>query len=238
FLSLFSFSRISKKIIFHATDKQEQSDIQKYFRSSAAVYLIENIPNSNPQWSSRNKKMGELKCVFVSRIHPIKNLLYAINVVKGVAGCIVQFDVYGTVEDEKYLQKCREAVARANPHTQINFLGPVANVNILKMLEEYHLFFLPTQGENFGHVIFEALTSGCVVLISDKTPWKDLEQKNAGWALPLNDNRNFAQKIKEMCEMGEDELNVRSKAAFEYAKQHLLSTDLKRRYADLFQSTD
>lgn len=238
FLSLFSFSRISKKIVFHATDKQEQRDIQKYFPGSAEVHLIENIPNSSPQWSPRSKKIGELKCVFISRIHPIKNLLYAINVVKSVAGCTVQFDIYGTGEDEKYFQKCREAVAWANPHTQINFMGPVANVNVLQTLENYHVFFLPTQGENFGHVIFEALTSGCVVLISDKTPWKNLEEANAGWTLSLNDNRNFAQKIKDMCEMSEAEINVRSKAAFDYAKQYLLSTDLKGRYAELFQSSE
>ncbi len=151
---------------------------------------------------------------------------------------VVPFSLMYTVrlKTRSISQKCREAVAGANPHTQINFKGPIAHTEIFKTLKDYHLFFLPTQGENFGHIIFEALTSGCVVLISDKTPWKGLEQKNAGWALPLNDNRNFAQKIKEMCELSEDELNVRSKAAFEYAKQYLLSTNLKRRYADLFQS--
>ena len=159
FLSLFSLTRISKRIVFHATDKQEESDIHKYFKSSAHVCLIENIPNANALWSARHKKFGDLKCVFLSRIHPIKNLLYAINVIKSVAGCTVQFDVYGPIEDAKYFEKCREAVSRANPHTQINFKGPIANVDVFKTLKDYHLFFLPTQGENFGHVIFEALTS-------------------------------------------------------------------------------
>ena len=76
------------------------------------------------------------------------------------------------------------------------------------------------------------------MLISDKTPWKNIEEKNAGWALPLNDNRNFAQKIKEMCNMSESEVNVRSKAAFDYAKQYLSSMNLKGKYANLFQSTE
>lgn len=238
FLSLFSFSKISKKIIFHATDSQEEKDIQKYFKNVAQVFLIENIPNINPRWSTRHKKEGDLKCVFVSRIHPIKNLLYAINVVKSVAGCTVQFDVFGAVEDEKYFQKCRESVATANPHTQINFKGPVANTSLFNTLEEYHLFFLPTQGENFGHVIFEAMSSGCVVLISDKTPWKDIDAKNAGWALPLNDNRIFAQKVKEVCEMSEIQFNTKSKAAFDYANEYFGSMNLKGKYSTLFQTAD
>src|SRR5687768_13026242 len=62
FLSLFSLSKISRKIVFHATDKQEQIDIQKYFRHTAEVHLIENIPNINAQWTPRNKQPHQLNC--------------------------------------------------------------------------------------------------------------------------------------------------------------------------------
>lgn len=238
FLSLFSLSRIAKKIVFHATDSQEKSDIQKYFKSSAEVVLIENIPNANATWSSRLKKEGEIKCVFVSRIHPIKNLLFAINVIKSLAGCNVWFDIYGVIEDEKYFEKCREAVSRANPHIRISFKGPVANSSLFKVLEEYHLLFLPTQGENFGHVIFEALSCGCLVLISDKTPWSDVSTRNAGWALPLNDNRTFAQKLKDVCDMSMEEFSEKSMAAFQYATAYLNSMNLKGKYLSLFQTAD
>lgn len=238
FLSLFSLSRISKKIVYHATDKQEELDIRKYFKNNAQVYLIQNIPNVNEQWIARNKQPGQLNCVFISRIHPIKNLLYAINVVKSLAGCSVLFDIYGTIEDEKYFQKCREAASRANTHVHIHYKGAIANSKIFNVLENYHVFFLPTQGENFGHVIFEALSSGCVLLISNKTPWRDLQEKNAGWAIPLNDNRNFADKLRQLCTMNEELFNEKSKAAYQYAKDYLLSMNLKSRYLSLFQSTE
>jgi hypothetical protein len=42
-------------------------------------------------------------------------------------------------------------------------------------LAEYDLFLFPTLGENYGHVISEALASGCPVVISDQTPWRNLE---------------------------------------------------------------
>jgi glycosyltransferase involved in cell wall biosynthesis len=238
FLSLFSLSRMSRKIVFHATDKQEQLDIQKNFGDKAQVLLIENIPNINSAWLPRSKQPGQINCVFISRIHPIKNLLYAINVVKSIAGCSVLFDIYGTVEDEKYFQKCREAISGANPHIHINYKGPVANTNIFNVLENYHVFFLPTLGENFGHVIFEALTSGCVLLISDKTPWKEVQSKSAGWALPLNNKKDFVEKIIGLCNMTEVEINLKSKAAFQYAQEYVSSMNLKSRYASLFETSE
>lgn len=238
FLSLFSFSRISKKIIFHATDKQEEEDIKKYFRNQAQVYLIENIPNISTRWQPRHKQPGQLNCVFISRIHPIKNLLFAINILKGISGCSVLFDIYGTIEDEKYYQKCREAVSRANPHININFKGPVANARIFDVLQNYHVFFLPTQGENFGHVIFEALTSGCVLLISDKTPWKNLEENNAGWAISLNDTKSYLNRVRELCMMSESDFNVKSLAAHDYARKHLGSMNFRQKYLSLFQATE
>lgn len=238
FLSLFALSRISRQIIFHATDKQEQVDIQRYFRNKAQVFLIENIPNVSDNWTARNKQPGQLNCIFVSRIHPIKNLLYAINVVKSITACSVWFDIYGTVEDEKYFQRCLAAMSQANPRVHINFKGAVANSSIFNVLENYHVFFLPTEGENFGHVIFEALSSGCVLLISDRTPWKDLRERNAGWALPLKDSRSFADKLHQLCSMNEEVFNEKSRAAFQYARECLASMNLKKRYSSLFQNTE
>ena len=237
FLSLFALTRISKKIVFHATCKQEEDDIKKYFQNNVQVELIQEIPNIYQKWNRRNKQPGQLNCIFISRIHSIKNLLYAIDLVKTLAGCSVLFDIYGPVEDEKYYNRCRAAASQANPHIQINFNGPVANTKIFDLLQNYHVFLLPTEGENFGHIIFEALTSGCAILISDKTPWKDVEAKNVGWALPLNDAPGFTDKLEQLCKMNEEQFNRKSKAAFQYAQDYVASMDLPNRYSSLFQTT-
>ena len=52
------------------------------------------------------------------------------------------------------------------------------------------------RGENFGHVIHEALRAGLPLIISDKTPWQQLEEKGVGWALPLNNPGAFAKRIE------------------------------------------
>jgi glycosyltransferase involved in cell wall biosynthesis len=44
---------------------------------------------------------------------------------------------------------------------------------------------LPSRGENFGHIVPEAWAAGCPVLVSDRTPWRNLAQQGVGWDLPL-----------------------------------------------------
>ncbi len=69
------------------------------------------------------------------------------------------------------------------------------------MLAGYHLLVLPTRGENFGHVILEALLAGCPVLVSDQTPWRGLASRRAGWDLPLAAPDRFRAAVDEVVAM-------------------------------------
>ena len=76
---------------------------------------------------------------------------------------------------------------------------------------------MSTWGKNFGHAISEALNLATLVIISDKTPWKNLQEKMAGWDLPLNEKK-FTEVLQCCLKMDNAEYLKLSNAAFELGK--------------------
>ena len=76
--------------------------------------------------------------------------------------------------------------------------GPIAPGDVASVMRLHDLFLFPTHGENFGHVIAEALKEGCPVLIANNTAFRGLEKLHAGWDLPVDDVEGF-RRIVKMC---------------------------------------
>ncbi|QPI75397.1 glycosyltransferase [Sphingobium sp. Cam5-1] len=81
------------------------------------------------------------------------------------------------------------------------------------------MFFLPTLGENFGHVIIEALGAGTPALISDRTPWRDFDRAGCGWIMPLGNAQLFADRIDSLFEEEPRVSEGRRAAAIDYARR-------------------
>ena len=76
---------------------------------------------------------------------------------------------------------------------------------------------MPSEGENFGHAILEALSAGCPVIISDMTPWKSLESKKIGWDLSLDNPENFVDAIETAAAMNQETYGEWSNNAISFA---------------------
>jgi glycosyltransferase involved in cell wall biosynthesis len=133
---------------------------------------------------SRDKPAGAARFVFVSRISPKKNLLQAIRCLAPVRDRAT-LHVYGPIEDRDYWARC-EALA-ASLGVNARHEGAVAPEDVPGVFASHDYFLFPTLGENFGHVIVEALAAGCPVLLSDRTPWSGVAERGAGWTVPLDD---------------------------------------------------
>jgi glycosyltransferase involved in cell wall biosynthesis len=236
FFYLFSLTGWLKRIVFHATDKQEQEDIKKYFPDARSV-LAENIPYRDiAPWSPATKEPGKLRCIFISRIHPKKNLHFFLERLKELpADADLSFDIYGIVDDEPYAELCRRIIASLPPNIKVQFCGPLPNHQVFATLKQYHLFVLPTLGENFGHAVYESLSAGVPVLISDQTPWQNLAPQKAGWDVPLRDVQQYVSVIGQLSAMDQQEYNSWSKGAHQFARNYIDSFDYVSKYVDLFQ---
>ena len=105
--------------------------------------------------------------------------------ITGLRGRIT-FNIFGPLEDMAYWEKCRRIIEKLPANIQGHYQGILDHDEVIRVMAMHDLFFLPTHGENFGHVIVEALAAGCPILISDQTPWRDLEKEGVGWDLPLS----------------------------------------------------
>ena len=209
----------------HATSEQEAEEIHRGCPWARNIVVGPNVRSLGPlpQAAPRTDD-GRLHIVFLSRIDRKKNLDYAIRVLSKVRAPVT-FDIFGPANDSAYWAECEQLISRLPAHVEVHYRGSIPNADVAATLAGYDLFLLPTRGENFGHAIFDALEVGLPVLISDQTPWRELERIGAGWSLPLADPDRFAATIDRMAALASTERIALRRAARALAESSLQESD-------------
>ena len=206
-----------RHLVWQASSEFEVRDIKRWFADAENVSIaVDLTPKylSNTR-SKEHKNIGKLRVVCVARIARNKNIDGALRMLKEVHANI-DFNLYGPNEDKLYWQECLEIVAELPSNINVVYHRQVPHEQVRLELPHYDLFFLPTQGENFCHAILEALISGLPLLISDRTPWRDLEQKGIGWDLPLDKPEDYSRTLEKCAQMEAIEFSQLSKNAMTY----------------------
>ncbi|WP_459501265.1 glycosyltransferase family 4 protein [Bacillus sp. C1] len=226
---------LHNKVIWHATSEEEKTDIKQIYGGEIPVHVAPNLPNvlENKELQKKEKKNGELKLIFLSRITEKKNLKGALTFLKGVTGNIT-FDIYGPIEDQNYWKECRNVIKSLPNNVHVNYMGQVNNNKVHTLFSSYDAFLFPTFGENYGHVIVESLLAGCPVIISDKTPWRNLENENAGWTIPLEKEERFTTALNDLVHMNSEESQQLSRSVSEYAVKMFFCEEIVKQNRDLF----
>lgn len=204
FIAVYKVLGLHRRTVFQASTEFETLDIRRVLGFDVNIIVAEDIGSMEFVDRIPERSLGSLKGVFVSRISPKKNLLFALEALKWVK-CTVQYDIYGPIESDSYWENCRKAMEALPSYVKVNYMGELDPVDVLQKMAVYDFFFFPTKGENYGHVIAEAFCAGLPVLISDQTPWRELSRHRLGWDLPLHDPKVFANAIDELANMTMDE---------------------------------
>lgn len=238
FLKWARLTGLYKRTIFHATSLHEVDHIQKLLGQSTSVVFAGNLPERSVKNNKpKIKERGLVRMICIARIAPEKNIAYALKVLEKVQGR-AEFDLYGPVYDHAYAQECHKIAEKLPSNIVVRFHEPVPPEKVTPLLEEAHILFLPTQGENFGHIILQSLIAGCPVVISDQTPWRNLEQQNAGADLPLNQPELFASAIERFSAMLSEEFSLHSRAAAKLGADYAKADELVKQNKAIFFSED
>lgn len=235
FIMAFNTLGLFKNIYWSATSEMEIQEIcQQVKARSEQFYIAEDLPrmvDSKP--IVKKKKVGELSVCWISRIASKKNLIKAIEILS-IVKAKTDFTIYGPVEDIEYWSKCQRALKQLPKNITWQYKGNVESEQVVQTLKPHHVFLFPTLGENYGHVIQEALSAGCPCILSDQTPWQNLEQSGVGFVYSLNEPEKFRKSIENYANLDQKEMQEVSNRALSYAIENSNQKVLNTGYRVIF----
>jgi glycosyltransferase involved in cell wall biosynthesis len=241
FVNLARVAGFFRRALWHASTDFEATDIQRVFHGKGAQVHVARNPIVAPDlFSTKFGSIGRryqpegptdvLHICFLSRIAPIKNLEFALRVLSRVKARVL-FNIYGPREDLVYWESCAALIEKLPANIAVKVCGAVAHDEVRDVMGEHDVLFVPSLGENFGHVFMESLAAGVPILVSDQTPWRDLASHGVGWDLPLNQPGRFVDAIEEAAVMSPSKKRDIKVRCFEFAQEKALdkgAVDLNR----------
>lgn len=216
FLSLGKLFGMYRGVEFQATSADEVISIRKRIGLKMRIHEVTNLPRklASTGRPSRVKRSGEARLVNVVRIATEKNIHLIIESLRGITG-EVAFDLYGPVYHVDYWEQCKTAIATLPPNIRFIHHGALASEQVPGVLAgQYHALFMPNQGDNFGHTMVEAMCAGLPLLISDQSPWRDLQARHAGWDIPFGSTAPFTAAVQELVDMDQAAFDRLSAGAY------------------------
>jgi glycosyltransferase involved in cell wall biosynthesis len=230
-LGLYSNVKWQASSEFEALDIRRELNIQP-----KDIFVAPNLPPvGQPAESQAGHREASLfRIVFISRISPMKNLDFLLRALKSV-GSAIELGIYGPIREPDYWATCENLIADLPNQVRVKYNGELKPIEVLSVFAQYHLFVLPTRGENYGHVILESLMAGTPVLVSDQTPWRATSCGGIE-TLALDSVSDWASALERWASYSDEILKARRKAALEFAQTYLKSDTVVRQNRELFLS--
>ena len=201
----------------------------------AVAEVATNLPLLPPlePYPVPQKTPGSAHFVFISRVGPMKNLTFLLEALSKVRGR-VELGIYGRklAADWARVERLLDELPE---HLTVTYRGIPRHEEVDGILRSAHFFALPTLAESFGHSIYEALSAGRPVVISDRTPWRRLMDGHAGWDLPLEDLEVWVDALQQCVDMDHGAYESMSRAAHEKAQLWYDAEDRHAAHAEVFR---
>ncbi len=235
FLLLSKVMKLHKKVIFHVTSLPEQKAVSELYKNSK-VFFIDNMTSIKIHKEQVDKPENILKLIFLSRISPVKNLDYALKVLKELPmpnNAKIEMDIYGNNEDTDYWKICKEQIKQMPENIIVKYKGILNFDEVGSTILKYHFLFLPTRNENFGHAIVETLLCGRPVIISNQTPWNSVHDF-CGFVCDLQQPSCFQESILKALSMNNEKFVQFCENSTTFINQKLEIEKLRKEYLNMF----
>lgn len=232
FLKLFFHKDIMYASCLHATCKQEMEHIREFgYRGPVAIIpnpMVLPAPPSAKRSPKAKKAFG-----FLGRLHPrkkVENLFYGVELLKErQQECELWIMGSGLPEYEAFLNAEVERLGLRN----VRFLGFVSGQEKYEKLAQLSTLFVPSDFENFGMIVTEALSVGTPVMASLGTPWEELNNQHCGWWCDRTPE-NIAQVMQQVLDMSALELDAMGERGKAMAKANFVAEEVACKVMQLY----
>lgn len=187
---LYLHRRLKRAAAIHVT-----SDLERQWVEALRLGPVVTVPLGThlPKEAVAKRRQGPLEVLFVGRIHPVKGLMNLVKAAALLPRDVARFRIVGS-DDIGYQKTLLDAAAECGVQNAFDFVGPKYGQELSAEYDRCDLLVLPSQSENFGGVVVDALAHGRPVIASNKTPWQGLEENRCGWWVD-NSPESLAQTL-------------------------------------------
>lgn len=189
----------------HATCKQEM----EHYRALGFTNPVAVIPNpvAIPDFTDSIHRPNDcFRIGFLGRIHPRKHVHDLIEAWTRMGTAVKNGELLIIGQgDARYMQQLHNQVVQAGL-SNVRFAGFLSGKEKFEALASLTALFVPSDFENFGMIIPEALIVKTPVMASLGTPWEELNSHHCGW-WRNNSVESLCECLEMAHAMSSDELN-------------------------------
>jgi glycosyltransferase involved in cell wall biosynthesis len=234
FLTGIKSTGIQTKVTFCVSDEKEAHYTKAVFGEKVKVQIAQNFPASFEALPALYKETGEIKMLSIALISPMKNHALVLEALQQLKSRVV-WDIYGPIKDQKYWEQCKQRIRNLPSNCEVNYKGELNPTQVYSTLKNYHVFILPSESENFGHALYEAMIAGKPIITSFNTPWNTLNENQAGWNVSL-DPDEICEVIENTAALDNENYATKVEKVREYAFQAINREQIVRENINLFNS--
>lgn len=210
-------SAVIKKIslaLYQRKDLQRAACIQatcldemKHYRALGFCNPVAVLPNPIETYGIIDRAIqqrGRLRIGYLGRVHPrkrIERLIYAFDALRDELRD-AELLIIGA-DDKQYEEFLHKEVERLHL-TNVCFTGFLTGKEKDDAISSLSYLAVPSDFENFGNIVTEALVRGVPVIASKGMPWQELEEYHCGWWIN-NDQETINNVLLQAISIPEEE---------------------------------
>lgn len=215
----------------HVTSTPELEYVRE-FGYKGPISVIPNpvrLPNYINAIPRENSKV---RFGFLGRLHPVKkveNIFYAASLLNRTDFEIL---IIGSGNPD-YEHSLKQEVSRLRL-SNVRFCGFVTGQKKYELLARLSALFVPSDFENFGMIVPEALSVGTPVMASLGTPWEELNKFQCGWWCD-HSPQCIAQVMIEVLNMSQSNLIAMGERGKQLIAQHYVAQEVANKMKSLYE---